>query len=55
MRVSRHGLLAPAASIAGLPAWHAMLVDRTPWLFDAYDLNPGAMSKKATGFRPAQS
>ncbi len=34
---------------------HAMVVDGAPWLFIVHDLNPRAMSKKVTGFRPAQS
>ena len=34
---------------------HAMVVDGAPWLFIVHDLNPRAMSKKVTGFKPAQS
>ena len=34
---------------------HAMVVDGAPWLFIVHDLNPRAMSKRVTGFRPAQS
>ncbi len=34
---------------------HAMVVDGAPWLFIVHDLNPRAMSKKVTGFNPAQS
>ena len=45
-RTSRTELLAQA---------HAMVVDGAPWLFIVHDLNPRAMSKKVTGFKPAQS
>ncbi len=38
-----------------LASAHAMVVDGAPWLFIVHDLNPRAMSKKVTGFRPAQS
>jgi peptide/nickel transport system substrate-binding protein len=34
---------------------HAMIVDGAPWLFIVHDLNPRAMSKRVTGFKPAQS
>jgi ABC-type transport system substrate-binding protein len=34
---------------------HAMVVDGAPWLFIVHDLNPRALSKKVTGFKPAQS
>jgi peptide/nickel transport system substrate-binding protein len=34
---------------------HTIVVDEAPWLFIVHDLNPRAMSKKVTGFRPAQS
>jgi ABC-type transport system substrate-binding protein len=34
---------------------HGMIVDAAPWLFIVHDLNPRALSKKVTGFRPAQS
>ncbi|MBN8898821.1 MAG: ABC transporter substrate-binding protein, partial [Rhodospirillales bacterium] len=34
---------------------HAIVVDEAPWLFIVHDLNPRAMSKKVTGFNPAQS
>jgi ABC-type transport system substrate-binding protein len=34
---------------------HAIVVDHAPWLFIVHDLNPRAMSKKVTGFHPAQS
>jgi peptide/nickel transport system substrate-binding protein len=34
---------------------HAIIVDEAPWLFIVHDLNPRAMSKKVTGFKPAQS
>jgi peptide/nickel transport system substrate-binding protein len=34
---------------------HTIIVDEAPWLFICHDLNPRAMSKKVTGFRPAQS
>jgi len=34
---------------------HAIVVDEAPWLFIVHDLNPRALSKKVTGFRPAQS
>jgi ABC-type transport system substrate-binding protein len=34
---------------------HAMIVDGAAWLFIVHDLNPRAMSKKVTGFKPAQS
>jgi len=34
---------------------HAIIVDEAPWLFIVHDLNPRAMSKKVTGFSPAQS
>lgn len=34
---------------------HGLIVDAAPWLFICHDLNPRAMSKKVTGFRPAQS
>ena len=34
---------------------HGMVVDGAPWLFIVHDLNPRAMSKKVTGFKPAQS
>ncbi len=33
----------------------AIVVDGAPWLFIVHDLNPRAMSKKVTGFKPAQS
>ena len=32
-----------------------IVVDEAPWLFIVHDLNPRAMSKKVTGFQPAQS
>ncbi|MDR3529684.1 MAG: ABC transporter substrate-binding protein [Rhodopila sp.] len=34
---------------------HAIIVDEAPWLFIVHDLNPRAMSKKVSGFKPAQS
>jgi peptide/nickel transport system substrate-binding protein len=34
---------------------HAILVDEAAWLYICHDLNPRAMSKKVTGFKPAQS
>ncbi|HYZ23659.1 MAG TPA: ABC transporter substrate-binding protein [Rhodopila sp.] len=34
---------------------HAIVVDQAPWLFIVHDLNPRALSKRVTGFRPAQS
>jgi ABC-type transport system substrate-binding protein len=34
---------------------HAILVDEAAWLFICHDLNPRAMSKSVTNFRPAQS
>ena len=34
---------------------HTLVVDGAPWLFIVHDLNPRAMSKKVTGFKPAQS
>ena len=34
---------------------HGLVVDGAPWLFIVHDLNPRALSKKVTGFRPAQS
>ena len=34
---------------------HAIIVDQAAWLFIVHDLNPRAMSKKVTGFKPAQS
>jgi ABC-type transport system substrate-binding protein len=34
---------------------HEIVVDEAPWLFIVHDLNPRAMSKKVTGFKPAQS
>jgi ABC-type transport system substrate-binding protein len=34
---------------------HAIVVDEAPWLFIVHDLNPRAMNKKVTGFKPAQS
>jgi ABC-type transport system substrate-binding protein len=34
---------------------HAMIVDQAAWLFIVHDLNPRALSKKVTGFKPAQS
>jgi ABC-type transport system substrate-binding protein len=34
---------------------HAVVVDEAAWLFIVHDLNPRAMSKKVTGFLPAQS
>jgi ABC-type transport system substrate-binding protein len=34
---------------------HTIVVDEAPWLFIVHDLNPRAMSKKVTGFHPAQS
>ena len=34
---------------------HGMVVDGAPWLFIVHDLNPRALSKKVTGFKPAQS
>ena len=33
---------------------HAIVVDEAAWTFIVYDLNPGAMSAKVTGFQPAQ-
>ena len=33
----------------------AIVVDEAPWLYIVHDLNPRAMSKKVTGFKPAQS
>jgi peptide/nickel transport system substrate-binding protein len=34
---------------------HAIVVDEAPWLYIVHDLNPRAMNKKVTGFKPAQS
>jgi ABC-type transport system substrate-binding protein len=34
---------------------HAIIVDQAAWLFIVHDLNPRAMSKTVTGFKPAQS
>ncbi len=34
---------------------HAILVDEAAWLYICHDLNPRAMSKKVTNFKPAQS
>ena len=34
---------------------HAIIVDNAPWLFIVHDLNPRALGKKVTGFKPAQS
>lgn len=34
---------------------HTIIVDQAPWLFIVHDLNPRALAKKVTGFRPAQS
>ncbi|MGE0418525.1 MAG: ABC transporter substrate-binding protein, partial [Acetobacteraceae bacterium] len=41
--------------LALLQKAHAIIVDEAPWLFIVHDLNPRAMSKKVTGFKPAQS
>jgi ABC-type transport system substrate-binding protein len=45
----------PAEQTKLLAQAHAIVVDEAPWLFIVHDLNPRAMSKKVTGFRPAQS
>jgi peptide/nickel transport system substrate-binding protein len=45
----------PAEQMQLLTQAHAMVVDEAPWLFIVHDLNPRAMSKKVTGFHPAQS
>ncbi|MBS0639445.1 MAG: ABC transporter substrate-binding protein [Proteobacteria bacterium] len=34
---------------------HSIVVDQAPWLFIVHDLNPRALNKKVTGFKPAQS
>ena len=34
---------------------HSIVVDEAAWLFIVHDLNPRAMNKKVTGFKPAQS
>jgi peptide/nickel transport system substrate-binding protein len=34
---------------------HGLVVDGAPWLFIVHDLNPRALSKKVSGFHPAQS
>jgi hypothetical protein len=46
---------ADAVSTKLLAQAHAIVVDEAPWLFIVHDLNPRAMSKKVTGFHPAQS
>ena len=45
----------PAEQMKLLAQAHAIVVDEAPWLFIVHDLNPRAMSKKVTGFHPAQS
>jgi peptide/nickel transport system substrate-binding protein len=45
----------PAEQTKLLAAAHTIVVDEAPWLFIVHDLNPRAMSKKVTGFKPAQS
>jgi peptide/nickel transport system substrate-binding protein len=45
----------PAEQTKLLAQAHTIVVDEAPWLFIVHDLNPRAMSKKVTGFRPAQS
>jgi peptide/nickel transport system substrate-binding protein len=45
----------PAEQTKLLAQAHAIVVDEAPWLFIVHDLNPRAMSKRVTGFRPAQS
>ena len=44
-----------AQQTALLAQAHAIVVDQAPWLFIVHDLNPRALSKHVTGFRPAQS
>ena len=38
-----------------MAAQHERVVDNPPWLFIVHDLNPRAMSRRVTGFIPAQS
>ncbi len=45
----------PADATAAFAAAHERLVDNPPWLFIVHDLNPRAMSRRVTGFIPAQS
>ena len=34
---------------------HEILIEESPWLFIVHDLNPRAMAKTVSGFKPAQS
>lgn len=45
----------PAEATAAFATAHERLVDNPPWLFIVHDLNPRAMSRRVTGFVPAQS
>jgi peptide/nickel transport system substrate-binding protein len=45
----------PAEQTKILAKAHAIIVDEAPWLFICHDLNPRSMSKRVTGFKPAQS
>jgi ABC-type transport system substrate-binding protein len=45
----------PARQAALLRTAHERLVDNPPWLWIVHDLNPRAMSRRVTGFTPAQS
>ncbi|WP_458094575.1 hypothetical protein [Roseomonas sp. WA12] len=45
----------PAAINAAVTRAHERLVDGAPWLYVVHDLNPRAMTRRVTGFTPAQS